>query len=247
VLGTEHVAIVVETGFGAGAEIDGAEDETNRAGIDPIEVDGRVQQLAQLRRLDRTPLGCRPPGQGWCGVAFRGVPGDPATDPARDPALAASRGMPAQLPPEPAQPRHPLMRQVARDDRGIECADRRAGDPVRAHPGMFERGVCPRLISAETAAARQNQRDPVETGQAFFGSRARQNPLPRAAPDVARTNGAVARSRAVNLCSLFPPLPPTALDRGKYRSANIIRSRIEPSNPETLDGSFLLRSGHRRH
>ena len=118
-------------------------------------------------------------------VAFGDAAAEPVSEPARAPAVAAPRDAPAQLLPEPAQPRHPFMRQVAGDDRGVDRADRRAGDPVRPHAGMFERGVCPGLVRAEAAAAGQNQRDPVETGQALFGSRARQTPLPWAAPAIA--------------------------------------------------------------
>src|ERR1051325_7052920 len=38
-----------------------------------------------------------------------------------------------------------------------------------------------------------------------------------------------------------------ALDRGSCWSVSIIRSRIEPSNPETAYPLFTFRSGHGRH
>jgi hypothetical protein len=63
-----------------------------------------------------------------------------------------------------AQPGDALVRQVAGDDRGIDGADRGAGDPVGPDPGFFEGRIDPRLIGAEGAAARQHQRDPLEAG-----------------------------------------------------------------------------------
>src|SRR2546427_8591386 len=90
----------------------------------------------------------------------------------------AGRDAPAQLVPELTQPQRALMRQIAGDDRGIDRADRGAGDPVRPNPAIFQRGVGPGLVGAERTAARQHQSDPLETGQAVIRSRARQTPLP---------------------------------------------------------------------
>ena len=179
-LGTEHMAVVVEIGFGAGAEIDGAEHEPDSAGIDPVEIDRGVQQLAQLRRARsaaaRARRSWRPRVDGPSASATR--PASQRRTRRGTQPSPPSRDAPAQLLPEPAQPRNPFMRQIAGDDRGIDRADRGAGDPVRPDAGMFERGIGPGLIGAETAAARQHQRDPVETGQALLGSRARQDLLP---------------------------------------------------------------------
>jgi hypothetical protein len=101
---------------------------------------------------------------------------------AADPALAACRGAPAQLLPELAKPENAFVRQVAGDDRGVDRADRRAGDPVGPDAAILERRIGAGLVRAERAAARQHQRDPVETGQALVGSRARQTSLLRSTP-----------------------------------------------------------------
>src|SRR5579875_3258284 len=89
---------------------------------------------------------------------------------------------PAQLVPEPAQPGGALVRRVAGDDRGVDGADRGAGDPVRMHAAFFERGAGARLIGAERRPSRQDQRAALEPGQVLVGSCPRHDPLPPPPP-----------------------------------------------------------------
>ena len=58
-IGPEHMAVVVEIGLGPGRLIDGAEDNTHCAGIDPVEIDHGLHQLAQLAGRDRRGLARR--------------------------------------------------------------------------------------------------------------------------------------------------------------------------------------------
>jgi len=165
---------IVEKGLGAGIEIGRAQHHAHRAGIDPREIDDLLDQLAQLARRDRRALARRP----RAGVLP--LEQDPIGHGAQTlvkSGIGADRDAAAQLAPELPEPERALVRQIAGDDRGVDGADRAAGDPIRPDPGVFERRVGARLIGAERAAARQNQRDAVEPGQAFLRSRARQKPL----------------------------------------------------------------------
>ena len=104
VIGAEHVAVVVEIGLGSGCQVDRAEDEPDRAGIDPLEIDRRLHQLAQL--AGPRP---RPVARGGTGARRASGPAQ-AGEPKRRSRRASAarrprRGAPAQLLPELAQPR----------------------------------------------------------------------------------------------------------------------------------------------
>lgn len=68
------------------------------------------------------------------------------------------RGLADRLP-EFAQPFDAMFGRVARDQRGIECADRDAGDPVERNAGLVQPFEYAGLVSAERAAALQDERD----------------------------------------------------------------------------------------
>jgi hypothetical protein len=59
--------------------------------------------------------------------------------------------------PELAQPVDPVLGRVAGDQRGIDGADRDAGDPVRLQLGLAERGIHAGLVGTERPAALQHQ------------------------------------------------------------------------------------------
>src|SRR5690606_11818608 len=61
--------------------------------------------------------------------------------------------------PEAAQPLHPLVERAAGDDRGVDRADRNAGQPVRGDAGRVQPLVDAALVTAERAAALQDQGD----------------------------------------------------------------------------------------
>jgi len=63
------------------------------------------------------------------------------------------------LRPEFAQPVDPVVGRIARDDRGVDGADRYAGNPIRMNTGLAQRLVDSGLIGAKRAAALQHQGD----------------------------------------------------------------------------------------
>jgi len=71
------------------------------------------------------------------------------------------------------------MRQIAGDDDRVGRAVRRTRNPIRPNPTILKRRVSSRLIGAERTAARQDQGNPIETGQAVIRSRARQDSISR--------------------------------------------------------------------
>ena len=66
--------------------------------------------------------------------------------------------------PEFAQPRQPVLRRIARDQAGIDGADRGADDPVRLDAGFVQRLIDAGLVGAERAAALQHQHDLARLG-----------------------------------------------------------------------------------
>ena len=59
--------------------------------------------------------------------------------------------------PEFLEALHPLFGRIAGDDRGIDGADRNAGNPFRLETDMAKRLIGAGLIGAERAAALQHQ------------------------------------------------------------------------------------------
>ncbi len=59
----------------------------------------------------------------------------------------------------PASRVHALVRRVAGDDRGVDCADRDARHPVRMQAMLRERLVGADMVGAERPAALQHQRN----------------------------------------------------------------------------------------
>src|SRR5437762_7052075 len=134
----------------------------------------------------------------------------------------AGRDATAQLLPELTQPQRALVRQVAGDDRGVDRADRGAGDPVRPDAAILEGGIGAGLISAERAAAGQNQGDAVETGQAPVGSSARHKLLLVRRP-----------SETVGGSVGSPVLVTTSGQESRPGQASIIRGRDRASSLQT--------------
>src|SRR5580700_3255825 len=157
--------------------------------------------------------------------------GEPGAQPAAGSSPRARRYPSAQLLPELPQPQRALMRQVAGDNRGIDRADRGAGDPVRTDPAVLERGVGPGLICAERATARQDQGDAVKTGQTPVGSRARHKLLPRSAASPKQRHAA----------ALVSPVLVTTFGQESGPGWNaIIRGRDLASSLQTPFRSFLF-------
>src|SRR6516162_8538082 len=73
------------------------------------------------------------------------------------------RQAPELLAPHPApeflQPVEAMLGLVARDQTGVDGADRRADDPIRLRPRLMEGLIDARLVGAERAAALENKDD----------------------------------------------------------------------------------------
>ena len=52
-----------------------------------------------------------------------------------------------------------MLGLVARDQTGVDGADRRADDPIRLHPRLMQGLIDARLVGAERAAALENKDD----------------------------------------------------------------------------------------
>ena len=66
-------------------------------------------------------------------------------------------GTEANALPECLQPRHAILRRVAGDDRAVDCADRRADDPVGLDARLVQRLIDADLVGAQRTAALQHQ------------------------------------------------------------------------------------------
>src|SRR5262249_39488453 len=73
------------------------------------------------------------------------------------------RQTPELLAPHPApeflQPVEAMLGLVARDQTGVDGANRRADDPIRLHPRLMQGLLDARLVGAERAAALENKDD----------------------------------------------------------------------------------------
>ena len=182
VLGLDLDILIVEEGEIAGSNIDGAEAEPHGTMVDAVEIDMVEQGLAQLlgvidagraRRTPRLKPGWDLPGRKEARHTEGRYP--PTADRAIEMAGLAlplhqevDRQLHADLVPEGAQFLQPLARHVARHDRGVDRADRDAGDPVRLDvdfPQCFESTG---LVGAESAAALQDE-DLLRIGRSGIG------------------------------------------------------------------------------
>ena len=182
-LGSDDVRPGVEIDEVAAAHIDGAKAETRVpvVGVDPVEVDEALEggfewpRVIVARRLDRAGWmkprieesrleEARRSGAGNHGGAHligKGA-GSLALPKEADDTSVEAHGRRGDYFPEFAQPVDTSFRRIAGDDRGIDCADRNADDPVRMKPSLGQRLINTRLIGAERAAPLQQKRDAIE-------------------------------------------------------------------------------------
>ena len=164
----------VEVDEVAALDVDRADREADRAGVEELEVDQLLERAAQRlgvvvadrrRRAGRLERRRRHPRREEAGdaeqhrdrrvglvddVAPAGLVGRRAVD------RGAERERGDRLP-ELAQPRHPVLRAVAGDQGGVDRADRDAGDPVGRVPHRREALVHAGLVGAEGAAALEDE------------------------------------------------------------------------------------------
>ena len=163
----------------AALDIDRADREPDRPVIEQVPVDQRIERLRERRGIVEAErlAGCPAPRTSARACRGEKKPGTPAvsTKPA-DHSWSNSRtwslGKIGKLGsaardqiPEGVEPFDALFRRVAREDRGIDRADRDAGDPVDLDPARRQPLDHARLIAAQRATALQHQRDGVGQGK----------------------------------------------------------------------------------
>jgi hypothetical protein len=170
VLEAERLLAAVEVAHLARAHAHGADRQSRLRFIENSNIHQLAEGVAQRRGVV--------PGRGVESNARLsvGAPGhwarrEEGRDAARERGVVAERRILLDAPPELAQARQPVLARVARDEAGVERADRGADDPVGLGAGPAQRLVHAGLVGAERAAALQH-----EDHLAF---RARPHPLRR--------------------------------------------------------------------
>ena len=175
VLGADLLAEPLELDIVEIAEIarghaDRADAEPGLQVVDAVEIDQPLQRLAQRRgvvialrlRAALRPQRRRRNARGEeAGHAEGGDQGGAGLVEQRALAVAADDRIPRHRRrnhlPEFLQPLDALSRLVAGDDRGVDGADRDAGNPVRLEIAMAQRLIGAGLVGAERAAALQDE------------------------------------------------------------------------------------------
>ena len=156
----------------AALDLHRADREADRAAVDEIPVDQSVERLDQrravveaqrVRRARRSEIGRDRTRLEEARDAEAGdVAGRPFVQPGARAILdreGQAREAGGERLPEFAEPGDAAARRVAGDDRGIDRADRDAGDPVDLDRGGVQRLVHARLIGSERTAALEHERD----------------------------------------------------------------------------------------
>jgi hypothetical protein len=148
----------------------GADGEARPALVQQIEIDEIGERpLQRHRRIVAGVIGAKRigiagmrqrigPEEAGDAVGDRGPVRKLFVEAGNDVAKAPDR-MLLHLLPELAQARQTVLRRVARDQAGIDRADRGADNPVRLDAGFMQRLVDAGLIGAKRAAALQHQHD----------------------------------------------------------------------------------------
>ena len=179
VVGVERLVAAVEVAHLAAARIDRAHRQPRVALADVLEVDQRVQGVAQRRRavvgrlLDadhRLRAAQRRHARREEGrdAARHGVQVGEQLAHAPPGEWPGGRMLPVlDAAPEVVQPREPVAGLIAGDQRRVDRADRRADDPVGLDAGFVQRLVDAHLVGAECAAALQHEHDLAGQGAAL--------------------------------------------------------------------------------
>src|SRR6266446_398294 len=149
---SEHVPVIVEERLGSRRQVHCSEHQADDAGVDPIEIDGLADHLAQLGGRDdgfllkRRKFGATSSqSQPVCERSAGSV---------RWAAWTPGRHTTTQFSPKMPQPESAFVRQISSDNGGVDGTDGGAGNPVRPHPAFLERRVSARLVGSERPAAR---------------------------------------------------------------------------------------------
>nr|GEU28368.1 hypothetical protein [Tanacetum cinerariifolium] len=176
VIGREHIAAAVEVAHGAGAGVHGADRKARLLIIQVVVVDQVVERGVQRRgqverRVFRAHLGVRVPPRR--GIGFeKGGNALPHRDGIGHRARQRRHAQRVALhaAPELAQALEPLFRRIAGDDGAVDGANRRADHPVGLQSRFVHGLVHAQLISAQRAAALQDQ-DDLAHGWGGLGSK----------------------------------------------------------------------------
>src|SRR5579871_3187851 len=228
-LGSDDMRLIVEVDEIAGSNVHGPHAEAHLARIDAVEVDqtfeGRAQacrvvETGGLERSRRMPpghwhsrlkeAGCTDHESGRRAELIEPTATELPSHPGHGLELCdlIERRRRSNALPKFPQPRNSLFRGVARDEGGVDGADGDSGNPVRVQLRFAERFVDARLVSAQRAAALQQQCDalegqlPVKTRLRRAAQGTRSHPEPRPSGGDGRlTRGTLERfHRGSTLC-----------------------------------------------
>src|SRR5262245_8446946 len=165
--GRDRSLAAVEVAHLAGVHVRGADGESRRAALDEREVDEIAQGLFQ--RSGRVETGLVLPERIMRAEEGKRIGLEEARNAAeqRRPVggrvgqLRPARQAPELLAPHPApellQPVEAVLRLVARDQAGIDGADRGADDPIRLDARLVQGLIDARLVGAERAPALEDE------------------------------------------------------------------------------------------
>ena len=168
---------IVEISEIARGHTDRADAEAALQIVDAVEVDQALQRLAQRRGVVialRLGAARRPKRRRW-NAGSKETGHTEGSDQCRAglveqgaPAVTLGDGIPRHRRrnhlPEFLQPLHPRFARVAGNDRGVDGADRDAGNPFRLEIEMTQRLIGAGLVGTERAAALQNEH-PLRLGR----------------------------------------------------------------------------------